>query len=360
MDNLKKTPLYDTHVELNGKMVDFGGWALPVQYSSIIDEHRAVRERVGLFDVSHMGEVTVTGSGARTYIQNLITNDISNMKPGRVRYSPVCYENGGTVDDILVYMLDNDKYLLVVNAGNTDKDYEWFQRHAADGVTLENQSASWAQLALQGPLFMDVLNRAGYEGDLPVKNYTFVENMNVAGVPCLVSVTGYTGESGVELYCAAQDGARLYAALMDAGRDFGLLPCGLGARDTLRFEASMPLYGHELSSEITPMEAGLNFAIKLNKESFIGKSALEAPVKRVRIGLKLIGKGIAREHAEVFANGRNVGFVTSGSPAPALGGNYAMALVSADDAGYDEYDIVVRGRGIKAQRVELPFYKRAK
>ena len=151
MDNLKKTPLYDTHVKLNGKMVDFGGWALPVQYSSIIDEHRAVRERVGLFDVSHMGEVMVSGSGARAYIQNLVTNDISNMKPGRVRYSPVCYENGGTVDDVLVYMLADDKYLLVVNAGNTDKDYEWFQRHAPGDVTLENQSAAWAQLALQGP-----------------------------------------------------------------------------------------------------------------------------------------------------------------------------------------------------------------
>lgn len=358
MDALKRTPLYDTHIALSGKMVDFGGWALPVQYSSILDEHRAVRERAGLFDVSHMGEIEVRGSGAFLFLQHMITNDLTGMQPGRCRYSPVCYENGGTVDDILVYKYAEDRYLLVVNAGNTDKDHEWFASHAPNDVVVENRSREWGQLALQGPKFMQVLESAGINGIIPQKNYTFTEKVSVAGIDCLMSRTGYTGEDGVELYCNASDAPKLHAALMEAGKSVQMLPCGLGARDTLRFEASMPLYGHEITAEISPKEAGLNFAIKTAKPEFIGKEALLQPAPRTRIGLQLVDRGIAREHTDVYFNGKLAGFVTSGGVAPTLGGNYAMALVNSAAAEGELFEIEVRGRMIKAQKAALPFYKR--
>jgi aminomethyltransferase len=358
MDALKKTPLYDTHVALSGKMVDFGGWALPVQYSSILEEHKAVRERAGLFDVSHMGEIEVRGDGAFDFLQHMVTNDLTGMLPGRCRYSPVCYENGGTVDDILVYKYADDRYLLVVNAGNTDKDYEWFSSHTISGVTVENQSARWGQLALQGPKFMQVLENVGTQGNIPQKNYTFTEKVTVGGISCLMSRTGYTGEDGVELYCKAEDAPALHAKLLEAGSSVEILPCGLGARDTLRFEASMPLYGHEITADITPKEAGLNFAIKTAKAEFIGKEPLLAPPARIRIGLKLIDRGIAREHSDVYFNGKLAGHVTSGGVAPTLGGNYAMALVDSAAADNDLFEIDVRGKMLKAQKVALPFYKR--
>lgn len=358
MDNLKKTPLYDTHVALGGKIVDFGGWALPVQYSSIIEEHKVVRNAVGLFDVSHMGEIMLTGSDSFAFLQKVVTNDITSMKPGRVRYTPVCYPNGGTVDDILIYMIAPEHYLLVVNASNTEKDYEWFCNQVSGDVTLENQSADWAQLALQGPLFMEVLEKAGVEGTIPTKNYTFKEHVLVAGVDCLVSATGYTGELGVELYCAAKDAPKLHEALMEAGREYGILPCGLGARDSLRFEAAMPLYGHEITADITPVEADLMFAIKLAKEDFIGIEALKEPRKRVRIGLKLLDKGILREHYDVFVGDKQVGFTTSGMPVPTLEGSHAMALVDVDAADSEEFTVVIRNRKLRAVRTPLPFYKR--
>ncbi len=355
-----KTPLYDAHVALGGKIVDFGGFALPVQYSSILEEHKAVRENCGLFDVSHMGELRVTGENAFMYLQNMLTNDITTMTPGRCRYSMVCYENGGTVDDVLVYKFSDTNYLVIVNASNTVKDYEWFRDHTIDGMTLENESEAWAQVALQGPRFLDVLTAVGFNGELPQKNYTFNPQMTVAGISCLVSRTGYTGEDGIEIYCASKDAMALHKALMDAGTPIGMLPCGLGARDTLRFEASMPLYGHELSSEITPLETGIGFAVKLDKSDFIGKAALvkSNPPKRMRIGLKLIDRGVAREHLPVFLGDRQVGFVTSGGIAPTLGGNYAMALVDSDVACESEFSIEVRGKKLAAQNIPLPFYKR--
>ena len=229
MDELKKTPLYEAHVALGGKMVDFGGWALPVQYSSIIEEHKAVRTACGLFDVSHMGEVFVIGNSAFDYIQNLVTNDITTMTPGRCRYAVMCYEDGGAVDDVLIYKFADDRYMLVVNAANTAKDVEWMKKNVMGDVQIIDESPLWAQLALQGPKFEEVLKAAGYEGEVPAKNYTFTENNIVAGVKCLVSRTGYTGEDGVELYCAAEDAMKLHAALLAAGKDMGLLPCALGA-----------------------------------------------------------------------------------------------------------------------------------
>ena len=359
MDELKKTPLYETHIALGGKMVDFGGWALPVQYSSILEEHKAVRERAGLFDVSHMGEVFVYGKDAFDYLQKMLTNDITTMTPGRCRYSMVCYDNGGVVDDILVYKDDDEHYMLIVNASNTDKDYEWFASHVFGDVTVVNRSDAFAQLALQGPRFMEVLEKAGVSA-VPEKNYTFIEHVTLADMDCVMSRTGYTGEDGVEIYCKAADGPKMHAALMEAGKVVDMLPCGLGARDTLRFEASMPLYGHEMDETVTPIETGIAFAVKLNKPDFIGKAALEAPAKRERIGLKLTDRGIAREHADVYVNGTKVGHVTSGSVAPTLGGNYAMALVDIEHKDEKEFTIEVRGKQLKAEQVPLPFYKRAK
>lgn len=302
-DNLKKTPLFEKHCALGGKIVDFGGWALPVQYTSILDECKAVRERAGLFDVSHMGEVDIIGNDAYAYMQKMVTNDVTSMTPGRCRYAVMCYDNGGAVDDVLIYKFADDHYMLIVNAGNTDKDFAWLSEHAFGDVRVINNSAKWGQLALQGPLHQAVLDAAGFEGEIPQKYYTFNDKMTVAGIPCLISRTGYTGEDGVELYCAAEDTVRLFEALLEAGKGVDMLPCGLGARDTLRFEASMPLYGHEMSADINPVECGLGFAIKLNKPGFIGKEALLKPQTRKRIGLKLVGKGIARPEADVLCNG---------------------------------------------------------
>lgn len=359
MEELKKTPLYETHIALGGKMVDFGGWALPVQYASIVDEHRAVRERAGLFDVSHMGEVTVRGKGAFDYLQHMLTNDITTMKPGRCRYSMVCYENGGVVDDVLVYKYDDDDYLLVVNAGNTDKDFDWFKSHASGDVKVENHSREYAQLALQGPRFMEVLDKAGVIGSLPEKNYTFVPETNVAGIKCMVSRTGYTGEDGVELYCAWDEGPALHRKLLEAGKCVDILPCALGARDTLRFEAGMPLYGHEMNETVTPMEVGIGFAVKLNKPEFIGREALIDPPKRCRIGLRLVDRGIMREHFDVYCDGKLVGHVTSGMPVPGLVGSYAMALVGSEYKDNKDFEVEVRGKKLRAEQVEIPFYKRA-
>jgi len=360
MDELKRTPLYEKHVAMGGRMVDFGGWDMPVQYTSPIDEHNAVRNCAGLFDVSHMGEVDVSGKDAFAYLQKLCTNDLTTMTPGRCRYSMMCYESGGVVDDILVYKHADDHYMIVVNAGNTDKDYAWFCDHVFGDVKVVNESAEWGQLALQGPRFMEVLNAAGFTGELPEKNYTFTPDMTVGGVKCLVSRTGYTGEDGVELYCAAKDVVALHDALMAAGTPIGMLPCALAARDSLRFEASMPLYGHELEADITPMETNIGFAVKLQKEDFIGKAALEAPAKRRRIGLKVTDKGIVREHYNVYCDGKPVGKTTSGVYVPTLEGAHAMALVDIDVADNTDFEIEVRNKKLHAVQVPLPFYKRAK
>ncbi|MDR1619416.1 MAG: glycine cleavage system aminomethyltransferase GcvT [Clostridiales bacterium] len=356
MSHLKETPLFSQHTALNAKMTDFGGWALPAWYISITEEHAAVRGRAGLFDVSHMGELFIAGPQAYNFLQYAFTNDFTNMQRGSCRYTPLCYANGGTVDDVLVYKRDEQNYLVVVNAANTDKDYLWLQEHQGEyDVRIENASPLWTQMALQGPLAEDILAPL-CEGSLPQKNYTFVEDICIQGQACLISRTGYTGEDGFEIYTTA-DGGMVYETILRAGAPKGLLPCGLGARDTLRFESSMPLYGHELSKDITPLEAGLDFAVKLNKDNFIGKEALLAAPRRRRIGLKLLERGVARENAPVCRNGIEVGFTTSGAPALTLGGSYAMALVE-DAADETHYTIAVRGRELLAERVPMPFYAR--
>ena len=358
----KKTPLYDFHVSSGAKVVPFAGYLLPIQYTDIIEEHMVVRTKVGIFDVSHMGEVMISGSDALKNINYLFTNDFTNMTDGRVRYSPMCNPEGGVIDDLLIYRMGQDKYLVVVNASNREKDVAWMKAHIFGQVSLEDVSDSIAQIALQGPKSQQVLAKLTDEAGIPEKYYTFVEGCIVAGVECLISQTGYTGETGYELYCDAKDALKLWNALLVAGKDEGLMPCGLGARDTLRMEAAMPLYGHEMDDTVSPLETGLDFGVKLQKDDFIGKSALVAKgePKIARVGLKVTGRGIIREHCSVFLGEEKIGETTSGTFLPFLNGAYAMALVDKTHSAVGTaVSADVRGRRIDAVIVPLPFYKKS-
>jgi len=359
---MKKTPLYQKHLDYGGRVVDFSGWALPVQYSGIVEEHKAVREAAGLFDVSHMGEISVTGPGAADLVYYLVVNDTSRMKPGKVMYTPMCYESGGVVDDILVYMKAPDDWLLAVNAANTDKDYEWILEQAlGKDVTVRNLSDETAQVALQGPKAEAIMSRLTKAPVQQLVFYTFMDAVDLEVGKALVSRTGYTGEDGFEIYMPTDIAPQLWDRIMEVGRKEGLIPAGLGARDTLRFEACLPLYGHELEKDITPLEAGLNFTVKLDKTDFIGKKALakqkEEGLKRKIVGLKMLEKGVPRHGYEVYAGEQAVGTVTSGSFAPTLDSYLALALV---DAGYTglgtELEIDIRGRKKAARVVKTPFY----
>ena len=355
----KKTPLYEMHLACGGRIVPFAGWLLPVQYATgILAEHKAVRTAAGMFDVSHMGEFTLKGATALADLNRLLTNDYTSMTDGKARYGIMCYESGGAVDDLLVYKKGEDDYLIVVNAANVDKDFAWMQQHVSAASQLVNISDQIAQIALQGPKAIDIISQL--TATICEKNYTFIDNADIKGIKVLLSRTGYTGEDGFELYCRNEDAAALWQLLLDTGKPYGLIPCGLGARDTLRLESAMPLYGHELSAEINPMESGLDHFIKFTKD-FIGKQALEKPQTRTRIGLQLTDRGIAREHCDVYLNGVKAGHVTSGTFAPTLQKAIAMALV--DSHSYDAanvYEIDVRGKLLKAQVTPLPFYKRSK
>lgn len=360
----KKTPLYDTHIRLGGKMVPFAGYELPVQYETgIIAEHLAVRNACGVFDVSHMGEVTLSGGGAEKFLQKLLTNDMSGMAVGRCRYSPMCNERGGVVDDLLVYKTGDTDYLLIVNAANKEKDVCHIARHLPVHVKMEDISDRVAQLALQGPRARDVLRELMNENDIPVKNYTFLNHVKVGDAECLVSRTGYTGENGYEIYLKPEDAPRVMDMLLEKGKAFGLIPCGLGARDTLRLEASMPLYGHEMDEVISPLEAGLNFFVKMDKADFIGKEALQkrGTPQKIRVGLQVNGRGVLRELAPLYSGGEKVGETTSGTMCPYLQKAVAMALV---DVRYAEIgtalEAEVRGRRLPVTVVELPFYKAEK
>ena len=366
MSDLRKTPLYDAHLAAGAKIIDFGGWALPVQYTSILDEHRAVRERAGLFDVSHMGEILVTGPGALDAINRLVTNDCSGMAVHQVVYSPMCYPSGGVVDDILVYRLSENEYWLVVNAANTAKDYEWITSHVNDAnVSITNISDSVAQLAVQGPLAQSALARICDVDLSEIKFFRCRPEVEVAGRQCMLSRTGYTGEDGFEVYCRPEDAVHIWNAILEAGSSDGLVPAGLGARDTLRFEAALPLYGHELSPDITPLEAGLGFFVKLNAGDCIGREALAAQkeqgVPRRIVGLEILGKGVARENYPVLSpDGQRIGHVTSGVFSPSLNRALALALVPAEHAKVGtEVGIDIRGRSVPATVVKTPFYKKA-
>lgn len=354
-----RTSLYDKHIELKGTMVDFAGYELPIQYpSGVMKEHMAVREAVGIFDVSHMGEAMVTGPKAPEYLDKVLSNRIESLEPGRMRYALLLNESGGTVDDLLVYCHSKERYMLVLNASNKDKDVAHLQRFVFEGVSVTDISADISQIALQGPKAVELVSTLMDSKDIPTKYYAFTPETTVAGQSCLLSRNGYTGEDGVEIYGGHQAIVNIYTALVEAGAT----PCGLGARDTLRLEAGMPLYGHELSETLSPMEAGLGMFIKFDKADFVGKQAQEsAVIKRQRVGLRMTGRGIAREACLVYAGEREVGVVTSGTQLPFVKFAGAMAFVDAEFAALGtELEVDVRGRRVAAEVVVLPFYKKAK
>ncbi|WP_257345757.1 glycine cleavage system aminomethyltransferase GcvT [Pseudalkalibacillus decolorationis] len=364
MSSLQRTPLFELYKDYGAKVIDFGGWELPVQFSSIKEEHEAVRTKAGLFDVSHMGEITVKGSDALNYLQYVLTNDVSKLQEGAAQYTAMCYENGGTVDDLLVYKRGDDDYLLVVNASNIEKDYDWLLKNKKGNVEIENISSDVAQLALQGPVAEKVLQKLTDYDLSQIGFFKFEDDVEVAGAKALVSRTGYTGEDGFEIYCDSKDAASLWKKFLEAGEAEGTLPIGLGARDTLRFEAKLALYGQELTSEISPLEAGIGFAVKLKKEAdFIGKEALiqqkEEGLKRKLVGIEMIEKGIPRTHYEVFKNDNKIGEVTTGTQSPTLKKNLGLALI---DSAYTELgtevEVQVRKKRLKAEVVKSPFYKR--
>ena len=358
-----KTPLYDIHVEEGGKIVPFAGYLLPVQYKTgVIKEHMAVRQACGLFDVSHMGEILFSGPTALASLNHILTNDFTDMPLGRVRYSVMCNQRGGCVDDLVVYKFGEERYLVVVNAANRHKDFAHMKANLLPGTQAEDISDSVAQLALQGPKAPAILGKLLPQESIPQKYYTAVRDSVIAGMPCMISRTGYTGELGYEIYTAAENGPALWNVLREAGEEFGLIPCGLGARDTLRLEAGMPLYGHEMDEDTSPLEAGLDFGVKLNKAEFIGKEALVAAgaPQRVRVGLAVTGRGIIREHQGVYIGDRQIGVTTSGTHCPYLGKAVAMAMVGVEDSAIGTaVEVDVRGRRVAAEIIPLPFYKRS-
>jgi aminomethyltransferase len=361
---LLKTPLNAVHRSMGAKMVDFGGWDMPVEYSGVIDEHRAVRQRVGLFDVSHMGEIEVRGPQAPDLVQHVTVNDASKLKLGQAQYSALLYETGGFVDDILVHKVADEHYFLCVNASNQDKDYEHIAANNRFDATVENAGPRFAQLAVQGPLATGVTQKFTDINLTPVKRYHFVDG-HFSGVPARMARTGYTGEDGWEIYVAPEHAVRLWNEILAAGADFGILACGLGARNTLRMESAMPLYGHEIDATITPWEAGLDWIVKLEKGNFLGREALvkqqQHGITRKLIGFEVKGRGIARDGYEIVTNGAGTGWVTSGGPAPALNKNIGMCYlpVHLPEPG-NAIEISVRGRGVEAVTIPMPFYKRAR
>ncbi len=369
---LRRTPLHAQHRAAGAKLVPFAGYEMPVQYSGVIEEHRAVRNAAGLFDVSHMGEFRVQGPGAEAFLQQLTPNDVSKLATGRAHYSGLLTEEGTYIDDLLCYRLGDEEFMLVVNAANVEADYAWVEERAAawngaagnDPVEVENVSDEYALLALQGPRAVEILSELTGEDLSAIRYYGFARG-EVAGRPAILSRTGYTGEDGFELYVAPADAAAIWERLLAAGEDRGLVPAGLGARDTLRLEAAMALYGHELTRETTPYDGGLGWVVKLDAADFVGRDALraqkEAGVERKLVGFEVEGRGIARQGHTVAVDGETVGEVTSGTWSPTFEKALGLAYVDAAHATPGtEITLRVRQREIPGRIVEIPFYRREK
>jgi aminomethyltransferase len=364
LENLKRTPLYSIYSEYGGKIVDFAGWEMPIQFEGIIVEHEAVRNAAGLFDVSHMGEVIVKGPGAFEFVQNLVTNDIAVLQENQILYTFMCYTNGGVVDDLLVYKYSDEHFYLVINAGNIDKDFQWMlDNKGSFAVELTNISEQVGELAIQGPKAQMILQKITDMDLEEIKFFYFKDEVLVDGVKCLISRTGYTGEDGFEIYAAAAEIEKVWRKLLIVGAEDGLKPAALGCRDTLRFEATLPLYGNELSQDITPLEAGFGYFVKLAKDNFIGKEALvkqkEEGLKRKLVGFEMKDRGIPRHGYEIYALGEKIGDVTTGYLSPTLKKNIGLALI---DAKYSELgteiQIMVRNKPLKAEVVSKKFYKK--
>ncbi len=359
----KRTPFYDIHQRFGAKIVDFAGFEMPVQYTGIVEEHLAVRNRVGVFDVTHMGEFEVRGSGALEFLQRMTVNDVERLTPGKVQYSAMCYEDGGIVDDLLVYRME-DQYMLVVNAANLQKDLEWLRSHAPAGVEVKDVSDATALLAVQGPRSLATLQKLTSTDLTPVQYYTFVR-ATVAGVPMIVSRTGYTGELGFELYFTsdAKTGHAVWDAIFQAGAEFNIAPIGLGARDTLRLEMAFMLYGNDIDKTTHPLEAGLGWITKLSKKEFFGKDVMvhakEAGLKRKLVGFTLPDRVVARHGYEIVQQGQVVGVVTSGTFSPSLQHGIGMGYVRSDLATVGStVGIMVRGKEATATIVRTPFIPR--
>jgi aminomethyltransferase len=345
-------------------MVDFGGWDMPVQYSGIIDEHNAVRNAVGVFDVSHMGEIEIRGPEAARLTDFVTTNAVHKLKPGQAHYSGLLYEHGGFVDDILVHKVSGEHYFLCVNASNQDKDFEHIAAHNHFDAVVENAGARYAQIAIQGPKAAPTLQKLTPVDLGGIRYYWFTDG-EVAGAPARIAHTGYTGEDGFEIYVPPAEAERMWRLVMDAGAEFGIKPCGLGARNTLRLEAGMALYGHEIDASISPLEAGLEWIVKLDKGEFVGRDALlkqkESGIRRKLIGFEMRARGIGRDGYEVCLNGVPAGWVTSGGPAPALNKNIGLCyLPTVQSVPGTSIQIMIRNQPVDAVTVETPFYKRAK
>lgn len=355
-EELRRTPLYDEHKALDAKLVDFAGYEMPVQYEGIKAEHKAVRERAGLFDVSHMGEAVFRGPDIEKAVQRLVTRDVSRQEEGQAGYCAVCYESGGTVDDVIVYKRPQD-FLVVVNAANREKDLDHFRENIEDlDVELTDESDDWALLALQGPEAETVLQQFTDEDLSSIKPFRFLEG-EIDGAPAIISRTGYTGEDGFELYVGPGDAPGIWRRLVEAGA----IPAGLGARDTLRLEAGLCLYGNELDPGTTPLEAGIGFAVHLDKEDeFVGQAALkeekEQGLRKKLVGFELEERGIARHDHPVKVDGETEGKVTSGTMSPTLNKAIGLALVAPNVE--DRFEVEIRGRSIPARIVQVPFYKR--
>jgi aminomethyltransferase len=353
-----RTPLYEEHVRLGAQMTNFSGWVMPLQYSTIREEHRAVREAVGLFDLSHMGELRITDA---SLAQRVVTRDVSRLKAGRIQYALLCNEKGGIIDDVLVYAMADGSDLLVVNAGNQDGDFEWIRSQGGQSPAVLNIGREWALVGVQGPRAVGLVQRLTESELGSVKYYAFVEG-TVADVPCVISRTGYTGEDGFELFCGSADAVRLWRALLDEGKSDGIRPAGLGARDTLRLEAGMRLYGNDMDADTNPLEAGLDWTLNLDKD-FIGRDAImrarEQGPSRLLVGFKMLDRSIPRHGYSVVSHGQPVGTVTSGNVSFTLGYNIGMAYVppALAEPG-TRLGVDVRGTAAPAEVVPLPFYKR--
>jgi aminomethyltransferase len=368
---LRKTALNGIHRQLGAKMVDFGGWDMPVEYSGISAEHMAVRTAVGLFDVSHMGDIQFRGPGSLAAIQALSMNDASKLANGQAQYSAMLYPQGTFVDDVLVHKFSDNDYLLVINAGTREKDYQWIRSQVGSfaGLHISDYSDHYTQLAIQGPRAQETLAKLTKVDLSKVKNYWFTWG-TVCGLPnVLIARTGYTGEDGFEIYVPSDEATstRVWHEVLEAGKPFGILPCGLGARNTLRLEAAMALYGHEISEEINLLESGLERFSKLGKSDFLGSQALlelkgSGAPKRKLVGLEMVDRGIARDGYKVCSlEGEPIGFVTSGSPSPYLKKNIALAYVPVDRiTPGTEVAVEIRGNLVKAKVVSIPFYRRPK
>jgi aminomethyltransferase len=353
-----RTPLYEEHLRMGAQMISFSGWQMPLQYSSIREEHRAVREAVGLFDLSHMGELQIEDG---PLAQRVVSRDLSKLKAGRAQYALMCNQQGGILDDVLVYAMTDGSYFVVVNAGHQDADYNWVTEQAQPGETVFNAGPDWALIGVQGPRAVSLVQRLAAADAAGIGYYRFAEG-RVADVPCIISRTGYTGEDGFELFCGRSDAVGLWRSLLENGQSEGIRPAGLGARDTLRLEAGMRLYGNDMDVQTNPVEAGLEWAVNLDAE-FIGREAIaalkEAAAQRILVGLKMLDRSIPRHGYRVLLDGQPIGIVTSGNISFTLGYNIAMAYVPPQQSrAGTQLTVEVRGTAAPAEVVPLPFYKR--